>query len=54
MGTTLTVTVDASITAQLPTGNHHYGIQSVTAAGVVAESYGGTFTITADTVRATE
>jgi len=54
VGTTLTVTVDASITAQLPTGNHHYGIQSVTAAGVVSESYGGTFTITADTVRATE
>lgn len=53
-GTTLTVKVDASITAQLPTGNHHYGIQSVTAAGVVSESYGGTFTITADTVRATE
>jgi hypothetical protein len=54
MGTTLTVTVDASITAQLPTaGNYHYGIQSVTAAGVVSESYGGTFTITADTVRAT-
>jgi hypothetical protein len=55
VGTTLTVTVDASITAQLPTtGNYHYGIQSVTAAGVVSESYGGTFTITADTVRATE
>jgi hypothetical protein len=54
VGTTLTVTVDASITAQMSTGNHHYGIQSVTAAGVVAESYGGTFTITADTVRATE
>jgi hypothetical protein len=53
VGTTLTVTVDASITAQMSTGNHHYGIQSVTAAGVVAESYGGTFTITADTVRAT-
>lgn len=53
VGTTLKVTVDASITAQLPIGNHHYGIQSVTAAGVVSEPYGGTFTITADTVRAT-
>jgi hypothetical protein len=52
-GTTLTVAVDASITAQLPKGNWRYGIQSVTAAGVVNEGYGGTFTVTADTVRAT-
>lgn len=51
-GTTLTVTVSASITAQIPAGTWVYGIQSVTAAGVVAESYGGTFIVTADVVRA--
>ena len=52
-GTTLTVTVKASVTAQLPAGTWVYGIQSVTAADVVAESYGGTFTITADNIKAT-
>jgi hypothetical protein len=53
-GTTLTVTVDADIVAALPAGSFDYGIQSITAAGVVAEPYSGTFTITADIVRATE
>ena len=52
-GTTLTIAVDASITALLPIGSWRYGIQSVTAAGVVSEPYGGTFVITADAVRAT-
>jgi len=52
-GTTLTLTVKTGATAQLPVGTFHYGIQSVTAAGVVEENYGGTFTITADIVRAT-
>jgi predicted DNA-binding ArsR family transcriptional regulator len=54
VGTTLTVTVDASITAQLPAETLDYGIQSVTAAGAVSELYSGDFVITADIVRATE
>ena len=53
-GTTLTPTVEASITAQLPDGTFVYNIQYVTAAAVVKEPYGGTFVITADGVRATE
>ncbi len=52
-GTTLTLTVKASATAQILAGNHHYGIQSVTAAGVVNEAYGGTFTVQSDIVKAT-
>ena len=53
-GTTLTIAVDAEITAQLPLGSWQYGIQSITAADLVAESYGGRFVITADIVRATD
>jgi hypothetical protein len=52
-GTTLTITVKASATAQLPTGTFHYGIQSVSAAGSVNEAYGGDFVIQDDYVRAT-
>ena len=52
-GTTLTIEVVASVTALLPVGVYHYGIQSIDGSGVVAETYGGTFTITADMVRAT-
>ena len=52
-GTTLTVEVAASVTALLPAGVYHYGIQSIDASGNVSEAYGGTFTITADMVRAT-
>jgi len=33
IGTTLTVKIDASITAQLPADNFRYGIQSITTAG---------------------
>jgi len=51
-GTTLTVVVDAVITAQLAPGAWSYGIQSLDGSGDVTESYGGTFTITADIVRA--
>jgi len=50
--TTLTVEVKPSVTAQLPAGSWVYGIQSITAAGVVAETYGGTFVVTADVVKA--
>jgi len=53
VGTTLTITVKASATAQLPCGNYYYGIQSISAANTVAESYGGLFVITEDVVRAT-
>ena len=53
-GTTLTIAVDADITALLPVGDWDYGIQSITAGGVVSEIYGGTFTITADIAKATE
>lgn len=52
-GTTLTLTVKPAATATIPTGTHLYGIQSVTAAGVVNEAYGGTFTVQADVVKAT-
>ena len=52
-GTTLTLTVKPAATAQIPSGTHKYGIQSVTAAGVVNEAYGGTFTVQADVVKAT-
>ena len=52
-GTTLTLTVAASVTAQLDRGTFSYGIQGVAADGTASESYGGTFTITADVVRAT-
>jgi hypothetical protein len=51
-GTTLTLTVKPNITAQIPSGAWKYGIQYVTAAGVVEEPYGGTFTVQADVVRA--
>ena len=52
-GTTLTIETDAEITALLPVGDWRYGIQSITAGGVVSEIYGGTFTITADISKAT-
>lgn len=52
-GTTLTVTVDADITAELPVGRWHYGIQSITTGGVVIENYTGAFVISPDIVRAT-
>lgn len=54
-GTTLTIAVDASITAQLPVGSWRYSIQSITSAtpGVVSEPYGGAFVISSDIVRAT-
>ena len=52
-GTTLTLTVDAAISAQLPVGAWPYGIQSIEA-GIVAEPYGGTFQVLADVVRATK
>lgn len=51
-GTTLTLTVKPNITAQIPSGAWKYGIQYVTAAGVVEEPYGGTFTVQADIIRA--
>ena len=54
-GTTLTVVVDASVTDDLEYSNClYYGIQSITAGGVVSEVYGGTFVITNDVVRAVE
>lgn len=53
-GTILTLTVDASITAQLPAGSLQYGIQSISNNGIVSEPYGGTFRVLADIVRATD
>lgn len=53
-GTILTLTVDASITAQLPAGSLKYGIQSISNNGIVSEPYGGTFHVLADIVRATD
>jgi len=53
-GTTLTVTVKPDITKLMPIGTWVYGIQSITAGGVVSEVYGGSFTITADKVWAVE
>ena len=50
VGTTLTVTVKSAITSLMPAGVWVYGIQSITAGGVVSEVYGGTFTVTADKV----
>ena len=52
-GTTLTIEIVAGVTALLPAGVYHYGIQSIDGSGNVSEAYGGTFTITADMVRAT-
>lgn len=52
-GTTLTVVVDASVTALLPAGGYKYGIQGINVAGLVAESYGGEFIIGSDIVHAT-
>lgn len=52
-GTTLTITLEAEVSAQLPVGNFFYGIQGVEG-DVITEPYGGVFTITADVVRATE
>jgi hypothetical protein len=52
-GTTLNVKVNTVETAKLSAGEWEYGIQDVTAAGVVSENYKGTFEITADVVRAT-
>jgi hypothetical protein len=51
VGTTLTVTLDPAVTSLLAPGTYTFGIQSVDALGVVSETYGGTFTITADVVR---
>jgi hypothetical protein len=53
VGTTLTITVAASATAQLPTGKYKYGIQAITAAGAVSEAYAGDFVIQDDYVRTT-
>jgi len=52
-GTTLTVTVKGSITAQLSAGTFYYGIQYVTAGDITKENYAGVFIITKDIVRAT-
>lgn len=53
VGTTLTVTVHPSIAKLFsPSANYLYGIQSISAAGVVLEPYGGTFPIDGDIVRA--
>ena len=52
VGTTLTVVVDAEVTALLPAGGYKYGIQGIGATGLVQESYGGDFIITSDVVRA--
>lgn len=52
VGTTLTLTLKPAATALLPPGTYTFGIQSVDALGVVSETYGGKFTITADIVRA--
>jgi len=54
VGTTLTLTLDPSISALLPPGDWKFYIQSISATGTVSEPYTGTFTITADGVRATE
>lgn len=52
-GTTLTVTLKATATDDLPYGtSFYYGIQSITAADAVTEAYGGTFKITDDVVDA--
>lgn len=51
-GGILTLSVDASITAQLSAVSYRYGIQSV--GGTVSEKYGGEFVVNADVVRATE
>ena len=54
VGTTLTIQVDASITALLPVGSPlRYGIQSITPEGKVQEIYGGRFTLIGDIVRST-
>lgn len=53
-GTILTLTVDASITAQLPVGSLQYGIQSISNNRIVSEPYGGTFRVLADIVRETD
>ena len=52
-GAILTITVDASITAQLPVGAWQYGIQSISNNGIVSEPYGGAFNVLADVVRTT-
>ena len=49
---TLHISVKANITAQLPAGIWLYGIQGVSFTGVIAEPYGGVFTVLADVVRA--
>lgn len=51
-GGILTLSVDASVTAQLSAVSYRYGIQSV--GGTVSEKYGGEFVVNADVVRATE
>jgi hypothetical protein len=53
-GTTLTLTVTAATSAQLPAGACLYGIQSVAVDETVSEAYGGSFEIMADIVRATK
>lgn len=52
-GDTLTIVVDASVTAQLAKGTYVYGIQSVSTSGEVLERYGGKFVVQGDVVRAT-
>jgi len=49
----LTIHVEATETAQLPTGTWVYGIQDITTAGVVSEKYKGNFTVAPDIVWAT-
>ena len=53
VGTTLTITLAAEITAQLAPGVYNYGIQSINAGGIVSEPYMGRFTVLEDVVRAT-
>ena len=53
-GTKLNIKLNAEASAQLPVGKFHYGAQYKTAAGIVKEPYGGTFTISSDLVFATE
>ena len=52
VGTTLTITLAAEITAQLAPGVYNYGIQSINAGGIVSEPYMGHFTVIEDVVRA--
>lgn len=50
---TATITVDASLTAQLPTGAHVYDLQWKDASDDIHTVSLGTFTISGDVTRAT-